>query len=86
MNPAHKFEEAIARSLAAWQDEREASAAKIQALLSEGLEMMRERDQARRERDQARRERDQAPPSRRLALCSAIEVFGDAIQPCPHGS
>ncbi len=60
MNPAHKFEEAIARSLAAWQDEREASAAKIQALLSEGLEMMRERDQARRERDQARRERDQA--------------------------
>ena len=49
MNPAHKFEEAIAQSLAAWQDEQKASAEKIQALLAEGVQMMRERDQARRE-------------------------------------
>ncbi len=53
MNPAHKFEESIARSLAAWEAEQKASAAKIQALLAEGVQMMRERDQARREADAA---------------------------------
>ncbi len=49
MNPAHKFEESIARSLAAWEAEQKASVEIIQALISEGVQMMRERDQARRE-------------------------------------
>jgi len=49
MSPAHKFEEAIDAARAAWQDEQKASAAKIQTLLAEGVQMMRERDQARRE-------------------------------------
>ncbi len=49
MRPAEKFKAALDAARAAWEAEEEASAAKIQALLSEGLEMMRERDQARRE-------------------------------------
>jgi hypothetical protein len=49
MRPAQKFEAALDAARAAWEAEQEASAAKIQALLSEGLQMMRERDQARRE-------------------------------------
>ena len=49
MRPAEKFEAALDATRAAWEAERKASAAKIQALLSEGLQMMRERDQARRE-------------------------------------
>ncbi len=49
MRPAEKFEAALDATRAAWEAERKASAAKIQALLSEGVQMMRERDQARRE-------------------------------------
>jgi len=49
MRPAEKFEAALSAARAAWQDEKKASAAKIQALLAEGVQMMRERDQARRE-------------------------------------
>ncbi len=49
MSPAHKFEVAIDVARAAWEAEQKASAAKIQALLAEGVQMMRERDQARRE-------------------------------------
>lgn len=49
MRPEYKFDAGLDAARAAWEAEREASAAKIQALLSEGLEMMRERDQARRE-------------------------------------
>ena len=48
MRPAEKFEAALDATRAAWEAERKASAAKVQALLSEGLQMMRERDQARR--------------------------------------
>ena len=49
MRSAEKFEAALDAARAAWEAEQEASAAKIQALLSEGVQMMRERDQARRE-------------------------------------
>lgn len=49
MRPAQKFDAALDAARAAWEAEQEASAAKIQALLSEGVQMMRERDQARRE-------------------------------------
>ncbi len=49
MRPAEKFEAALWAARAAWEAEEEASAAKIQALLRDGREMMRERDQARRE-------------------------------------
>jgi len=49
MRPEHKFDAALDAARAAWEAEQEASAAKIQALLSEGVQMMRERDQARRE-------------------------------------
>ena len=49
MRPAEKFEAAIDAARAAWEAEEESSAAKIQALLAEGVQMMRERDQARRE-------------------------------------
>ncbi len=49
MRPAEKFKAALDAARAAWEAEEEASAAKIQALISEGVQMMRERDQARRE-------------------------------------
>jgi hypothetical protein len=49
MRPAEKFEAALSAARAAWQDEKKASAAKVQRILAEGLQMMRERDQARRE-------------------------------------
>ena len=49
MRPAEKFEAAIDAARAAWEAEEESSAKTVQALLAEGLEMMRERDQARRE-------------------------------------
>ena len=49
MRPAEKFEAALWAARAAWEAEEEASAAKIQTLLAEGVQMMRERDQARRE-------------------------------------
>lgn len=49
MRPAQKFEAALSAARAAWQDEKKASAAKIQRILDEGVQMMRERDQARRE-------------------------------------
>jgi hypothetical protein len=49
MRPAEKFEAALSAARAAWQDEKKASAAKIQRILDEGVQMMRERDQARRE-------------------------------------
>ncbi len=49
MRPAEKFEAAIDAARAAWEAEERASAKTVQALLAEGLQMMRERDQARRE-------------------------------------
>jgi hypothetical protein len=49
MRPAEKFETALSAARAAWQGEKKASAAKVQRILAEGLQMMRERDQARRE-------------------------------------
>jgi len=49
MRPAEKFDAALDAARAAWKAEQEASAAKVQALLAEGVQMMRERDQARRE-------------------------------------
>ncbi len=49
MRPAEKFEAALWAARAAWEAEKESSAAKIQTLLAEGVQMMRERDQARRE-------------------------------------
>jgi hypothetical protein len=49
MRPAEKFEAALSAARAAWQGEKKASAAKVQRILAEGLQMMRERDQARRE-------------------------------------
>ena len=49
MRPAEKFEAALSAARAAWQDEKKASAAKVQRILDEGVQMMRERDQARRE-------------------------------------
>ena len=49
MRPAQKFEAALSAARAAWQDEKTASAAKIQRILEEGGQMRRERDQARRE-------------------------------------
>jgi len=49
MRPEHKFDAALDAARAAWEAEQEASAKTVQALLSEGVQMMRERDQARRE-------------------------------------
>ncbi len=49
MRPAEKFEAALWAARAAWEAEERASAKTVQALLAEGLEMMRGRDQARRE-------------------------------------
>ena len=49
MRPEHKFDAAPDAARAAWEAEQEASAKTVQALLAEGVQMMRERDQARRE-------------------------------------
>jgi len=49
MRPEHKFDAALDAARAAWEAEQEASAKTVQALLAEGVQMMRERDQARRE-------------------------------------
>lgn len=49
MRPAEKFSAAIDAARAAWEAEEESSAKTVQALLAEGVQMMRERDQARRE-------------------------------------
>ena len=49
MRPAEKLTAALGAARAAWDAEERASVITVQRLLAEGVQMMRERDQARRE-------------------------------------
>ena len=49
MRPAEKLTAALDAARAAWDAEERASVITVQTLLAEGVQMMRERDQARRE-------------------------------------